>query len=334
MGRILWCGPLATSPPDDVIAWSGFPPRPFHAPALAAGLDIVPVASFEKFKDEMSISSVLPRLAFVYSLEPWHLMAMMLYCKSIPFVLYYQNSWPRFLNIPKRLAAWLALRMSRLVLLQDGLCVHHFSSLIKPEKTLFFPWFVDERLFDPLLVTSSAIQPEPWLFVPGDRARLDHVVIAIAKRIPIKILRVSRYFAPGVLEAYSQCPNVQVRHFVPWTDLRDLYASASVVLNVVDDRYNSAGMTTFLEALAMNARVITPANHSSCGFAFADGFKPYRTVDRPDDVDAWISQIPSALRDGPVHPDRSPRRLAVEMAGFDACAARWSEVFMRSLSPR
>ena len=334
MGRILWCAPLPTSPPDDVIAWSGFPPRFFHAPALAAGFDVVPITSLDKFKAEMSRASTMPRIAFIFSLESWHLMALILYCKSIPFILYYQNSWPRFLSFPKRLAAKLALRLARLVLLQDGLCMHHFSSLTKPGKTLFFPWFVDERFFDPSLVRHSAVQSEPWLLVPGDRARLDNVVLGIAKRTPVKILRVSRLFAPGVLEAYSRCPNVTVRHFVPWAELRDLYASASVVLNVVDDTYNSAGMTTFLEALAMNARVITPANHSSSGFAFADGFKPYRTIDRPDDVDAWIREISSALDADPFPVDKTPRRLVVEMAGFDACTARWSEVFIRSLTPR
>lgn len=328
-GVILWMNALPAPCPPDVQAWSGRPPGHFFEPARSAGFELIETSTPAAFAEALRTTEGRPRIAFIYSLRPWHYAALLRHGRRVPFVLYYQNVWPEHLPFAKRLAARLALRLSSLVLLQDRLCLNHFRPWLGERRTLFFPWHVDEAFFDPTLATPAPERAKPWLFIPGDRARLDDVVLAIARRTGLPILRVSRFFAPGVIEAYQACPNVEVKHFVPWATLRDLYGSASVVLNVADDRETSAGMTTFLEALAMNARVITPAGHSSSGYTFADGHRPYGTVAAPHDVDAWVRAIDEQLA-APSHAHgRGPRDLFLHLAGRSASEALWREIFAR-----
>ncbi len=327
VGQILWMSPLPAPCPPEVLAWSGEPPRPFFQPALAAGFELVDASTPACFAAAVKAPVAGPRLAFLYTLAPWHFTAIARHARRIPFVLYYQNAWPEKLPWLKRLAARFALNRARLVLLQDRLCLERFSPELGPARTLFFPWHVDDTFFDPALCRPQPPATEPWLFVPGDRARLDDVVMAIARLTGWRVLRVSRFFAPGVLEAYAAHPNVEVRHFVPWAELRDLYASASAVLNVVDDGETSAGMTTLLEALALNARLVTPTGHCSAGFCFADGHRPYHPVERPRDPKAWVAAIEAALKAPPAPVGRKPRDLFVSLAGNEACAERWRTVF-------
>lgn len=325
-GQILWTSALPRPTPPEVLAWSGPPPGPFHAPVAAAGFELVETPDAAAFARALARPAAAPRMVFLYNLRPWHLIALWRHGRRVPFVLYYQNAWPEHLPLAKRLAARFALRRARLVLLQDRLCLERFSTGLGAHRVLFFPWHVDDRFFDPAAL-SAGPAPEPFLFVPGDRARLDDVVLAIARRTSLRVLRVSRHFAPGVVEAYQTCPNVEVRHFVPWAELRSLYASATAVLNVADDSLTSAGMTTLLEALAMNARVVTPAGHSSAGFEFPDGHAPYRTVRDPRDPEAWLAAVESLRLAPPPPPARRPRDLVLQLAGHAACAARWRQVF-------
>lgn len=330
VGQILWTSELPKTAAPDILKRTGPPPEPFHAPISAAGIELVETPSRASFEAALGQTSDVPRVAFIYNLSKWHLPVIWRYAHQIPFVIYYQNVRPERLFLYKRLAARFALKRARLVLLQDKCCLDYYRPWLGEERTQFFPWHVDDRFFDPGLSRPVTTDGKPWLFVPGDRARLDDVVLAIARRTDYRILRVARWFAPGVLDAYRACPNVEIRHFVPWAELRDLYVSASVVLNVADDRETSAGMTTFLEALALNARVVTPSGHSSSGYAYPDGYKPYETVEDPLDVDQWIAAIDRALGFLSATPERSPRDLFLSLAGVEASAVRWLDVLRRA----
>lgn len=263
-------------------------------------------------------------MIFVYSLRPYDVLALTLHARGTPSVIYYQNIDPGLMPWAKRVLVSYSLRLARLVLVQDALRFARFSAMHGGRPIRFFPWIVDDDFFKP----TPDVRRTGTLFVPGDRGRLDDVVLEIARRTGRRVVRVSRYFPETVLAAYATCANIDLRYFVRWEELLRLYQETDMVLNVVDDAETSTGMTSFLEGLAMNALVITPAGHSSAGYEFPDGSKPYLTIKEPRSVDAWIKAIDEADR----HPHdwpagRTPRDLFLKMSGMTSAAQKWRDLF-------
>jgi hypothetical protein len=330
-GVIIWTSPLPTPPGADLIERFGAYPRDFHQAAIIAGFEIVRGDTLPCLRAAIRDAQAQgrPAILFVYSLRPYDVLVLSLYARSVPSVVYYQNIDPGLMPWHKRLFVSHALRLTRLVLVQDALRLARFKATHGNRRTRLFPWIVDDVFFRP----RPGIQRTRTLFVPGDRGRLDDVVIEIARRTGRRIVRVSRYFTEPVLAAYAACPNVDLRYFVRWEELLHLYQETAMVLNVVDDARTSSGMTSFLEALAMNALVITPAGHSSAGYEFSDGSKPYLTLSKPHSVDAWIEAIDAAdrhPRDWPA--GRGPRDLFLEMSGMTTTTERWRQLFNQASS--
>lgn len=328
-GLIIWTSPLPEPPGPDLVERFGEFPREFHHGALNAGFelargDTLPLlrASLARARDERRKVMI-----FVYSLRAYDIMVLGLYAHRVPSVVYYQNVDPSLMPFLKRSGVKFALSRAGLVLVQDGLRLQRFRRTQGAARTRFFPWMVDDTFFDPARVTASS-DPDRMLFVPGDRDRLDNVVIEIARRTGRRIVRVARFYTDPVMAAYQTCPNVDLRYYVRWEELLRLYRTTSIVLNVTDDAETSAGMTSFLEGLAMNALVMTPAGHSTAGYEFSDGFKPYVTIDRPRSAESWVAAIEAADRVPPSWPDgRSPRDLFLSMSGMDAAVRHWRELF-------
>lgn len=325
-GVIIWTSPLPEAPQADLIERFGAYPLNFHEAAVNAGFDVVRGETLPLLHEAIRSAKAQgrPALLFVYSLRPYDLLALTLYRHLVPSVIYYQNIDPSLMPWTKRALVSYGLRLSRLVLVQDGLRFARFSAAQGAHRTRFFPWVVDDVFFTP----KPGVERTRMLFVPGDRGRLDDLVIEIARRTGRRIVRVSRYFPEPVLAAYATCANIDLRYFVRWEELLGLYQESAMVLNVVDDADTSTGMTSFLEALAMNALVITPPGHSSAGYEFADGFKPYLTINQPRSVDAWVEAIEAADRHPRNWPSgRTPRDLFLKMSGMAATAGRWREIF-------
>ncbi len=323
---LIWTSPLPRAPGPDLIERFGTYPLDFHHGALLAGFEIVCGDTLPRLCRAVLAARRQGRrvLIFVYSLRPYDVLALTLFAGQVPAVVYYQNIDPDRMPWPKRLPVAYALARARLVLAQDALRLARFRRELGARRTRFFPWLVDDVFFQP----RPGVARTPMLFVPGDRGRLDEVVMEIARRSGRRLVRVSRYFPEPVLAAYQACPHIDLRYFVRWDELLDLYQEASVVLNVTDDAQTSAGMTSFLEGLALNALVITPAGHSSAGYEFEDGSRPYLTIAQPRDVDAWLEAIALADRHPRQWPEgRAPRDLFLKMSGLGATSRRWRELF-------
>lgn len=328
-GVIVWTSLLPEPSGPDLIERFGEFPLEFHHGAVHAGFDVMRGDTLALLLRAIQAARADGRkvMVFVYSLRPYDVLAITLCASTVPIVIYYQNIDPGLMPPLKRLLVSYALRRARLVLVQDALRFARFSAVQGARRTRFFPWIVDDVFFDPQAGPSD-VPRTPMLFVPGDRGRLDDVVIEIARRTGRRIVRVSRYFPEPVLAAYAACPNVDLRYYVRWEELLRLYRETAMVLNVTDDAETSAGMTSFLEGLAMNALVLTPAGHSSAGYEFADGFKPYVTIAQPRSADAWITAIESVERQPPRWPaGRTPRDLFLQMSGMAAATRRWRELF-------
>lgn len=325
-GVIIWTSPLPQPPAADLIARFGAYPNAFHQTAIQAGFDIARGDTLPLLRKAIRTAreQKRPALIFVYSLRAYDVLALALHARGTPSVIYYQNIDPDLMPWGKRLLVNYALRLARLVLVQDALRLERFRITQGTQRTRFLPWIVDDVFFQP----KSGIGRTRALFVPGDRGRLDDMVIEIARRTGRRIVRVSRYFPEQMLAAYATCPQIDLRYFVRWEELLRLYQETDMVLNIVDDAETSTGMTSFLEGLSMNALVVTPAGHSSAGYEFPDGFKPYLTVKNPRSADAWIEAIESAdrhSRDWPA--GRTPRDLFLKMSGMTSAAQKWRDLF-------
>lgn len=327
-GIIIWSSRLPEPDGPDLIERFGQFPLEFHHGALNAGFELLRGDTLTLFRAALRTARKerRPVMVFVYSLRAYDVILLALYSWRVPMVIYYQNIDPSRMPLVKSLLARFSLRRARLVLVQDALRLARFSKLYGTDRTRFFPWTVDDAFFNPAVVKAGP--RTSTLFVPGDRGRLDDVVMEIARRTGRRIIRVSRYFPEPVLAAYQACAGIDLRYYVRWEDFLKLYLETGLVLNVTDDAETSAGMTTFLESLAMNAIVITPAGHSSAGYQFEDGFKPYVTIAEPRSVDAWIAAIEATERHPRTWPaGRTPRELFLKLSGMDAATRRWRELF-------
>lgn len=328
-GVIIWTSLLPEPSGPELVARFGEFPREFHHGALHAGFDLMRGDTLPLLRRALKNARAenRPIMIFVYSLRIYDVLVLARYAHRVPTVVYYQNVDPALMPVAKRLMIHYALRKARLVLVQDALRLARFARSFGADRVRFFPWIVDDAFFDPHAV-ATPVEPSRMLFVPGDRGRLDDVVIEIARRTGRRVVRVARFFTDPVMAAYQTCPLVDLRYYVRWDELLRLYRETAIVLNVTDDGETSAGMTSFLEGLAMNALVMTPAGHSSAGYEFPDGFKPYITIDQPRSADAWVEAINKAERSPPVWPaGRSPRDLFLTLSGMSAAARRWQDLF-------
>ncbi len=263
-------------------------------------------------------------LLFIYSLRPYDLLVASLYARRVPIVIYYQNIPPEHMPLPKRLCMRYALGHARLILLQDTIKLHDFRTRGAGHRARFFPWVVDDTFFCPTFAGPRT----NTLFIPGDRGRLDDLVLALAARTGRRIIRVSRYFPEPILAAYRACPNIELHYYARWEDLLRFYQETAMVLNMTDDSDTSAGMTTFLEGLAMNALVLTPDGHSCAGYHFPDGTRPYLLVHQPRRLESWLEAIAAADRHPRTWPaGRAPRDLVLQLAGTTAAVRQWREMF-------
>ncbi|AOS45742.1 hypothetical protein Verru16b_02829 [Lacunisphaera limnophila] len=326
-GVIIWTSELPEPPTPDLIERFGVFPLEFHHGALMAGFDVVRGDTLPRLRGALAAARAAGQKAmiFVYSLRAYDVLALSLYAHRVPVAVYYQNIAPERMPWLKRLFVRHTLGRARLILVQDTLRLASFAATHGASRTRFFPWIVDDVFFRPAVPAPTRTAT---LFVPGDRGRLDDVVLEIARRTGRRIIRVSRYYPEPVLAAYRACPNIELHYYARWELLLRFYQETALVLNVTDDTETSAGMTSFLEGLAMNALVVTPAGHSSAGYQFPDGFKPYLTIAQPRSVDAWIEAIAAADRHPRIWPDgRTPRDLFLSLSGMAAATQRWRELF-------
>jgi hypothetical protein len=237
---------------------------------------------------------------FIFHLRVWHFLPILL-SPSFPVCLYYQNSWPIKMHLLKRSIYTLILRLITSLAVQDALCFSYFSRLFPRKLVFVLPWFVDGSFFVP---SNASYLPSErlrhlvgknFIFVPGDRARNDALLKELSIRHPACYVRVSRSFSQGELNIFSSCEGVQCHSFVEYSDLLWLYHHCSMVLNLVDDRQNSAGMTVLFEALACNVPVVTPCGHSSSGFIKKENSNYIRLVTDCTSVSNWVEEVNNIL---------------------------------------
>ena len=217
-------------------------------------------------------------------------------------------------------------------LLAKSKIVLAYSKITRRELEQRFPgvpvrWiglFTDTDFFDP---GKTRATPEPFMLCPGDHKRLEPVVSLLARELRMRVVRFSSGPEPAKYHARNPNPFVECLSGIPFSQVRNLYGSARLILNAVDDRFWPVGITTFCEALAMDKLVVTSGGHSCSGYEFGDGSRPYFTVHNCFDQEEWLRTTKLALGEAePWAVGKSPRDLALHLCSFEATVAGWKSV--------
>jgi glycosyltransferase involved in cell wall biosynthesis len=158
--------------------------------------------------------------------------------------------WPslylRRLRIDSSVTRFLCMSRSQERLLQDRCNGRARTDVIG--------WQVDHDFFQP--VASSDLP----LIVSAGMARRDYATLIEATRelgVDVKIAADSPWFTSELnIDVASLPPNVDVRSYGTYANLRDLYGAATVVVVPLQDVEYAAGYSVILEAMAMGKPVI------------------------------------------------------------------------------
>ena len=237
--------------------------------------------------------------ALIFHLQAWHFIPILLSFWR-PVYWYYQNRIPAHLPFHKAFVFRLLLRLVSGIIVQDQCCFAYFSRLF-PRKTYGpLPWFVDSEFYalPPRKVSTGIIDlvgNQPFVLIPGDRGR-DHAILShLARNLPFTYIRVSRSISSRETDRLSSLPGVHVLRFIPYDDLLWLYRNATVVLNLVDDSSDSAGMTVLFEAMSCGASIITPSGHSSAGYVESSRNSSVLLVPPSSSPSVWVDAFKSFL---------------------------------------
>lgn len=298
-------------------------PRWFAAPIAAAdpGLEMGrnPANVFRSLT-----GSSAARSALVFNVGLLEAAASMMPFRKASLVSLHQW-WP-----PELLPAWKhaiyrkVLGNSRIILTYSAADADSLRQRFPGADVRWMGHFVDTEFFRP---SPSGDTGAGYILCPGDHRRLEHVVVAVAEALAVKVVRFST--DPHVLEYHRNHPSrfVECLGNISFGEVLELYRRAEVVLNAVDDRHWPVGITTFCEAIAVNCPVITSAGHSCSGYTFADGSRPYETVDEIFETSAWIEKVREVMDAGRSWGDgASPRDLAERICSFETMAASWRSV--------
>jgi hypothetical protein len=223
----------------------------------------------------------------------------------------------------KRKSYEAVLSRSRVIVVYDQSSETYIRQRFPSSKILRMGLYVDTVFFSPIASKNN----EPFLLCPGSHRRDEILIVRIAEKLDIPIVRFTQ--DPKTAEFYRNHAGskVTLKYKITFQEMRQLYQDALAVINVVDDTQIPAGITCFCEALSMNKMIITPRGHSSSGYKFPDGIQPYLTINNPKNIDEWIERI-KQVRSGELEilPNRSPRDLALLMCSKDASVKNWKEV--------
>jgi glycosyltransferase involved in cell wall biosynthesis len=229
------------------------------------------------------------------------------------------------LSVPKKVLVFKLFRLQTLIDRFVVYCTAQQRYLIdrlavEPRRVVLTPFMVDPGFFDPAavpaqrrrMICAAGLERRDYPTLMAAVADLDVEVVIAAASPWSKWTDSSSLVAPP--------PNVEIRR-LGFVDLRRLYAEAQLVVMPLDDVDFQAGITTILEAMAMERAVICTRTRGQTD----------TLIDGSTGVYVPLGDVP-ALRDAvaelvarPAEADRlgrQGRRWVLEQASLDVYARR------------
>lgn len=232
--------------------------------------------------------------------------------------------WRALENLPfhKRLCYRKILDMSKVIAVYDEVSEYYVRKIYPRKRIVRIGLFADTEFFRP---SENSNGKNDYILCPGSNFRLENVVLEVARKLPLKVVRYSNELI--VKEFYSKhsSSGVDFRYNIPYTEVRCLFDKAQFVLNIADDTQIPAGIYAFCQALAMNQTVVTPDMHSSSGYELPSGDKPYHTIDDPFDMNKWVSTS-KAIIEGKLKINGKPRDLAEKFCSIERSIKDWKQI--------
>lgn len=228
------------------------------------------------------------------------------------------------LELLKRIVYTIVLKSSRIILTYSQYSAHYLANKYINKYIRWIGLFTDTEYFKPMRTDAHIA---PYFLCPGNHLREEGILFEIANRIEQKIIRFSS--DPKVKEVYDKMykTNIEFKYNLSFTEIRELYNNSIGVLNIANDEYIPAGITTFCEGLSMNKIVITHNGHSCSGYKLDNEAIPFIKINNLYDVEEWLKAI-RLITSKSINFDRenSPRKLAEATIAFEICKKNWDEV--------
>ena len=303
-------------------------PRAFAWPIIQAGFDVrfLSGAAGQLRQVAAFARQGSPACLLIFTLSLKEFFAAMLFRHRLRICSLFQ--WIPLGSVPahKRICYRLVLASSRVIAVYNRIAEGYIRQRFPKVTVARIGLFTDTDYFKPEADRKGAGDGD-FLLCPGSHRRDEGLAIQIARETGLRLVRFSQGASAQRYYAEHKPAMARLESNISFERMRELYARAAAVINVVDDSQLPAGITCFCEALAMNCPVITPAGHSSAGYEFADGSKPYVQIANPADSSEWTGAVRSVLsRRGNWPPGRSPRDLALQMCSAETSAREWGQI--------
>jgi len=302
-------------------------PKWFAYPIVQAGFDVhfrVPGQNYRSQLRHLIKDSSGPISVLVFTTGIEETLMALEYYKQVRICSLFQ--WIPLHRLPfhKRACYKAVLNASSVIAVYSTIAEEYVKSLYPDKPVIQIGLFGDTDFFTP---SNGRTRSDNFVLCPGGNLRNENLLIKIAKRLYLPIIRFSN--DPECRRYYEEHANhpIQFLYDVSYERMRLLYQQAACVLNVVDDSHIPAGIYAFCQALSMNCNIITPHGHSSGGYQFSDGTKPYYILKNMDDVDEWVNLVQRVLQRPRVWaPGKSPRDLARIFCSLDKSVQDWARI--------
>jgi glycosyltransferase involved in cell wall biosynthesis len=300
-------------------------PKWFASPIIEAGYRVHFSRSFWQIRSIIGKAGAVKPLVLVFNialLEYWVALFLSRRCRIVSLF-----QWRKLenLSVVKRFIYRTILASSDQILVYSRMHEDYIRARFPRAKVSWIGLYTDTHFFQPQTQTVAPAVVEPYLLVPGNHKRNEQIVFEIAETLRMPIVRFSS--EPLVAREYAlrQSPYVKFLANCSFEQIRSLYQQSAAILIIADDSEWPVGITSFCEALAMNAIVVTPSGNSASGYEFEDGIKPYYNVPHPGKVSDWCNVVRAVLQKQTRFPaDRSPRKLAEKLCSIESTVRSWS----------
>lgn len=225
----------------------------------------------------------------------------------------------------KSLFVWMILKRSHAVAVYSHTSGRYIRRYFPGRSIQQIGLYVDTEYFHP---SPTERNNNDFVFVPGDHKRNESLVVDVAKKQGVHVVRVTRNLLIREAIEEMRAEEVEVRFNVSFDELRILYQTCRYVLILSDSSEIPTGITTLAEALACGADVVISRGQSNSWPPEMNGKLPFISVPAKSDAETLsnvVCQLSSDTQQKSVRVARA-RNFAVAQFSGSAVGKQWGEL--------